>query len=533
MHVVHPVEIIIGLLLIVSLLAVLAEKIRIAYPIFLVIAGLGIGFIPGVPKITLDPDLVLLFFLPPLLYVAALNTSWRDFRRNIQPISLLAIGLVLFSTTAVAVFAKHYIEGMSWAAAFVLGAIISPPDAVAATAICKRMNVPRRVVTVLEGESLVNDATGLTAYRFAVAAVVSGVFSLFDASMQFIFVAVGGILVGYFFGWSLAYIRKKLDINPTIGTIMSLLTPFTSYIPAELLGVSGVLSVVTTGLYLTRRSSLILSSATRLQTVAVWQTVVFLMNGVIFILIGLQFPHIIESLTAHDIYVLLAYAAAISIVTIVVRIVWVFALAYIRRWISKKTRENDPMPPKSHLFILGWTGMRGIVSLAAALALPVTIQDGSPFPHRDIIIFITFAVIFATLVLQGLSMPLLIKLLRIKGSDEEIKEEMEARVKMTAAALKHLESLIKKRPELKESPRISHLRNEYNERLNHYSFLSDTREETECLLQHNDFMNIHKSLLKVEKDELIKLRDKEIINDEILRKIQLDIDLEEAQIKKT
>src|SRR5882672_8564216 len=440
------VEIFVGLLLAVAVLALLARKLHIPYPILFVIGGLLLGLIPKLPKVRLDPELVFLFFLPPLLFPAALFTSWRDFRANLRPISLLAIGLVLFTTVAVAWLA-HYFMGLPLAAGFVLGAIISPPDAIAAAAIADRLKVPRRIVTILEGESLVNDATALVAYRFAVAAVVTGSFSLARAGAQFFVVGIGGIVLGLAAGWLAEQFHKRVDDAP-IEITVSLLTPFVTYLSAERLGLSGVLAVVTAGLYLGWRMPEILSFQTRLRGGPVWEMVEFLLTGFVFILIGLQLPEVLRGLSGNSIplHRLVWDALVISVAVILIRILWVFPATYLPRLIFKKLCRHDPYPKWQHVTIVAWTGMRGVVSLAAALALPDKIQDNSPFPGRDLILFLTFVVILVTLVVQGLSLPPLIRWLGVKDDGSAEKEELEARLKANQAALVRLNEIAERDP---------------------------------------------------------------------------------------
>src|SRR5882724_6777181 len=409
----QSIEEILGILAAVAALALLSRKVPIPYPILLVLGGLALALIPGLPRVPLNPELVFLFFLPPLLYPTALFTSWRDFHANLRPISLLAVGLVLFTTTAVGFLAHYFIPGFPLAAGFVLGAIISPPDAIAATAIAERLHIPRRIVTVIEGESLVNDATALVALRFATAALATGAFSLGHAIVQFLFVGIGGIVVGLVIGWIAARIMKPID-DPPIEITISLLTPFVAYLPAEQLHVSGVLAVVTAGLYHGWLLPELTSSRTRLQAGPVWEMIEFLLNGFIFLLIGLQLPEVMRHLSGQSMAELFSYAAAISVAVIIIRILWVFPATYLPRLLSKSLRQRDPYPPWQYVAIVAWTGMRGVVSLAAALALPLTVEGGAPFPGRDLILFLTFCVIFATLVLQGLSLPFLIRWLGIK-----------------------------------------------------------------------------------------------------------------------
>src|SRR5271170_4923548 len=459
-------EIFVGLLLTVAVLAMLARKLHIPYPILFVIGGLLLGSIHGLPPVHLNPQLVFLFFLPPLLFPAALFTSWRDFRLNLRPISLLAIGLVLFTTITVAYLA-HYFMHLPLAAGFVLGAIISPPDAIAATAIAERLKVPRRIVTILEGESLVNDATALVAYRFAVAAVLSGSFSLAHASGQFFIVGIGGILIGLIVGWLAQQFHKRVDDAP-IEITVSLLTPFVAYLSAERLGVSGVLAVVTAGLYLGRRMPELLTFKTRLQGGPVWEMVEFLLNGFVFILIGLQLPEVLQALSGHEISIhrLVGYALFISLAVVLIRILWVFPAAYLPRLLFKSIRRRDPYPSWRHVTIIAWTGMRGVVSLAAALALPLTMDrtpDGPPFEDRDLILFLTFIVILATLVVQGLSLPLLIRWLGVKDDGLMEKEERQARLKANQTALARLNEIGEHEPA--KASALQRLRAEYEDHI--------------------------------------------------------------------
>jgi monovalent cation/hydrogen antiporter len=525
-------EIFVGLLLTVAILAMVARKLHIPYPILFVIGGLLLGWIPGLPKVTLNPELVFLFILPPLLFPAALFTSWRDFRLNLRPISLLAIGLVLFTTITVACLA-HYFMHLPLAAGFVLGAIISPPDAIAATAIAERLKVPRRIVTILEGESLVNDATTLVAYRFAVAAVLSGSFSLEHAGGQFFIVGIGGILTGLTVGWLAQQFHKRVDDAP-IEITVSLLTPFVAYLSAERLGVSGVLAVVTAGLYLGRRMPELLTFKTRLQGGPVWEMVEFLLNGFVFILIGLQLPEVLHALSGHDIPIrqLVWYALFISLAVILIRILWVFPAAYLPRLLFKSIRDRDPYPSWRHVTIIGWTGMRGVVSLAAALAIPLTMNgtpDGPPFPDRDLILFLTFIVILATLVLQGLSLPLLIRWLGVEDDGSMEKEEREARLKANQAALARLNEIGECEPTKADA--LQRLRAEYEDHIRQVEGAEPERAGTPLRLFSSEFERLSHEALQVERRTILQLRNDDAIADEVLRRIQLDIDLAEARLQ--
>ena len=412
----HGVELILVLLAAVTLLAAIAERTTIPYPIFLVLGGLALGLIPGAPTVELDPEMVFLLFLPPILFGAAYATSWRDFRANLRPIGLLAVGCVLFTTLAVAVVAHVVVADLSWPAAFVLGAIVAPPDAVAATAIFQRLGVPRRLVTVLEGESLVNDASALVAYRFAVAAVVSGGFSAWSAGGRFVVIVLGGVAVGLAAGWIVNKIIPVIG-EPPVAVMASLLAPGAIYLLAEQLGVSGVLATVVAGLVHGRSGPVIFGPTTRVRGETVWEFVVFLVNGLVFILIGLQLQDVHEGLDGRTTGELVSAALAVVATVVVVRVVWVFPATYLVRLVPR-IRARDPFPPWQLPAIVSWAGLRGVVSLAAALALPRETDAGAPFPHRDLIIFLTFAVILATLVGQGLTLAPLVRRLGVAADGE-------------------------------------------------------------------------------------------------------------------
>ena len=522
------VEIFVGMLLAVASLALLARRLHIPYPILFVIGGLTLGLIPGVPRVHLNPELVFLFILPPLLFPAALFTSWRDFRANLRPISLLAVGLVLITTVAIA-FLAHYFMNLPLAAGFVLGAIVSPPDAIAATAIAERLRVPRRIVTILEGESLVNDATALVAYRFAIAAVVTGTFSLGHASLKFFVVSIGGILLGLFVGRLAEWFHQRVQDAP-IEITVSLLTPFVAYLGAERLGVSGVLSVVTAGVYLGYRLPEITDFQTRLDARPVWETVEFLLNGFVFILIGLQLPTVLHAAVNNDLRPsqLIFYALIISLAVIVVRILWVFPSTYLPRLLSKNLRARDPYPSWKHVTIVAWTGMRGVVSLAAAMALPEKKDDGTLFPGRDLILFLSFVIILVTLVVQGLSLPPLIRWLGIKDDDSLEHEEREARLAANKAALARLHQVAEKDPAKADA--LKRLRIEYEDRIRQLEATEGDHTSRRLRLFSAEYERLSREGLKQERDTILQLRNKEVISDEVLRRIQQDIDLAEARL---
>lgn len=516
--------IVVILLAIVTGLAQVTDKIRVPYPILLVVTGMAISFIPNLPAVVVSPDLVFLVFLPPVLYGAAWVTSWPDFKANRRPITLLAVGCVLFTTTLVAFVAHSIIPNFGWGEAFVLGAIISPPDAVAATAATKGLNLPRRIITILEGESLVNDATGLIAYRYAIAATATGTFIFWLASINFLYVAGLGILIGFAIGYIFLWVHKITPDNPTTDTAFTLITPYMSYLVAEEFHASGVLAVVVSGLFLSWNSDQIFKHQTRIQAWAVWDTLIFLLNGIIFILIGLQLPMILDNISEYPIWTLIGYGALISLATIVVRILWVFPGAYVPRWLSRRIRREDPANIR-FVAVVSWSGMRGIVSLAAALALPLTFADGQPFPNRDLIIFLTFCVIFATLVLQGLTLPKLIKWLGIKATDEEVYEEHHARLKLTAAAIEHIEENYA----LLNSDILNQIKTKYEIRLQRArkdSVQSRLNDE-----QVQAFHDVQRELIKIERAWVVQRRKDGQISEEVARKLSYELDLEETRLQ--
>lgn len=533
----HNVEVVLLLFLAVAALAALAQRSGVPYPILLTVGGLVLSFVPGLPRLTLAPDLVFLIFLPPILFSAAWLTSWRDFRAKLVPISFLAFGLVLFTTVAVAVVAKALIPGLPWAAAFVLGAIVSPPDAAAATAIIQRLGVPRRVVTVLEGESLINDATSLVAYRFAVAAVVTGAFSPVEAGGQLVMVAVGGVAVGLVIGAAVVLVEKLID-NPEIEIAVTFIAPIGAYLLAEEFHWSGVLATVAAGLFISRRASRLMRYATRIQALSVWNTALFILNGLIFILIGLQLPIVLDGLADQSFGMLLGYAAAVGLTVIIVRFVWVFPVTVLQRFLAARTggREADSLPNVRNTTIVAYTGLRGIVSLAIALALPVAIEGGAPFPERDLLIFLTFTTILVTLVGQGLTLPLLIRWLGVNNDGGEGHEEHRARLHAAKAALLRLEELVDEEWATEEA--IIRLRDHYTDRARHIA--DDLGLVIEALGPHADGHNhdhrrieirLRRELVATERRTIIRLRDDGVIGDEALHRVEYELDLEEMRLR--
>jgi monovalent cation/hydrogen antiporter len=416
----EPELLLLVLMVAVGGLSVLAGAVRVPYPIVLVLGGLVLGFVPGLPSAELPPELVLVLFLPPLLYQAAFFSSPRDLRADARAITLLAVGLVLVTICAVATVAQALVRGLPWAAAFALGAIVSPTDPLAATAIARRLGVPRRLVTVLEGESLVNDATALVAYRLAVAAVVAGSFTLWEAGLRFVGGAVGGVAIGLVVGWLFAEARRRIE-DPVVEIVLSVVTGYAAYLPADRLGVSGVLAAVTAGLYVGWRAPELASPSTRLLGFSFWEVLVYLLNAVLFVLVGLQLHPILTGVSGSSAVVLVGQAALVAAVVIVVRVAWGFTVPYLVRVLDRRPGQRARRGGPRERLVVGWSGMRGAVSLAAALALP---ED---FPQRNLIIFVTFGVILATLVLQGLSLPWLIRRLGLHRDDSE--EELRGRLR--------------------------------------------------------------------------------------------------------
>jgi CPA1 family monovalent cation:H+ antiporter len=422
-------------------LLAIADRFKLPSPVLLVAAGLSLAFIPSLPSFVFNPEVVFLLFLPPVLYDAASHTSWHDFKAEIKPITTLAIALVFFTTVAVAIASYLLIPGFNWPMAFVLGAIVSPPDAVAATGIIKGLGLNKRVVTILQGESLVNDASALIAYRFAVIAMSTGSFLLWQAGLTFLILVTGGIAVGTVVGYLIIVIHKRILNNSIISTSLTIVTPFIAYLIAEFFHTSGVLAVVSTGLMISWRAPEIFSYHTRIRNRAVWDTAIFLLNGFIFILIGLQLPFILGDLAEYNAGELVVYGLLVSGVTVAVRVLWVFSAAYSPLGKTSGSKDTDPHGDNwKNVLIVAWTGTRGVVSLATALALPLTLTNGNTFPQRSLILFLSFVVIFVTLVVQGLSLPLLIRLLGVKPNPDQTDEERELRLTIANSSLNYIDN---------------------------------------------------------------------------------------------
>jgi Na+/H+ antiporter len=509
--------------------ALLARRIQVPYPVMLVIGGLGLSLIPGIPQIRLDPDVIFYVVLPPLLYSAAWFTSWRDFSHHLVSIGLLAFGLVTFTVVGVAVAAHWLFPGFDWRIGAILGAVVAPTDAIAATAILSRLGLPRRLVDVLEGESLINDATGLVAVELGTALIISGVTpSIQTGLLRFVYVAGVGMAVGAAIAVAIKWLERRIDDAP-IEMAMSLMIPYVVYLTADAMRASGVVAVVTCGLILTRGSAEFFSPAVRLQVYAVWNAILFILNGVVFVLIGLQLRGILAHLTAMPTWRIVAAGAVFSILVTALRLAWAFPgarLAYAIR--HRLLHQKDRRPSGRELLVIGWSGMRGVVSLAAAFALPVTLANGMPFPQRDLIVFLTFSVVVFTVVVQTLTLAPLIRILGIEGGIGLACEERDARRIALNKAIEHLEH---ERP--KDRPEYAGL---YDDLAQHYrDRLDSTRDRGESQdarsMYHDRYRALSRELLDVQRQAVLGLRNDGQINDEVLRQIERDLDLQAVRLR--
>ncbi len=517
----------------------IANKRKLPYPILLVAAGLIIGFVPQLPDLALDPEIVFLIMLPPLLYDAASKTSWHEFRTSIRPISALAITLVFFTTVVVAITAHFCIPGFSWPLAFVLGAVVSPPDAVAASGIIKGLGLNKKVVTILEGESLVNDASALIAYRYAVAAVTTGTFVFWKAGLEFLMVAGVGIIIGVITGYLFVLAHKKIENNPVVETSLTLLSPYVAYLAAEEFHMSGVLAVVSTGLVIAWRSPEVFSYQARMRTRVVWDTLVFLLHGFVFILIGLQLPSIIKDLGNYSFQDMLGYGLLISAVTILVRIIWVIAGSGLQNYFQKRKKtellpDQGPDSTWKNVLVVAWTGTRGVISLATALALPLFLQNGAAFPKRHSIIFLAFVVIFITLVVQGLSLPLLIKWLKIKPQDNTAAEEKELQLSLATSTLNFIEQEL---AEQLDNKSLTQLKNKYASLINELS--KELRRHKKAIRNDeelkppppNALVSAQLEISRFRRDLLLKMHKEGEFSDGAIRMVERELDIDELKLE--
>ena len=516
-----------GLLVAIAGLGALARRLSIPYPIVLVVGGVLFGFIPGIPTVKLDPNVVLVVFLPILVYSAAFFANLADIKSNLRGITLSSVGLVLVTMTVVAVVA-HGLIGIPWAAAFALGAVISPTDPLAAGVIMRGLDVPRPLVSAVEGEGLFNDATALVAYRAAVAAVVAGSFSLGHATVTLILDAVVGIAIGLAVGWSIAEVRKRTP-DPQISVTISLVSGYAAFVPANAVGASGVLAVVTTGIYMGIRGPRIIPARVRLQGFFTWDILDFIINSALFVLVGLQLRGIIQSLSAYRASQLIGWAAAICGVTVLIRLAWFFTIPYVIRALDRRPAQRERRVGRGPRVIIGWSGMRGAVSLAAALALPLTVSGGASFPDRDLILFLTFAVIFATLVVQGLSLPVFIRRLNISDESAAQTEELKARLVATKAALAQIDAL--EAEEWTRDDTIERMRAAYQFRKRRLAARAGKIEDDGYEDRSLQYQQVVQAVLAAQRDALVDARSAGTISNETMNRVIQELDLEESRLE--
>lgn len=520
------------LVLAAIMIALAAKRLDQPYPIALVLGGVVLASIPGVPEIHLDPHLVLALTLPPILGEAAYFTSWRDFWRWKRAIFLLGFGLVVATSAFVAAICVHFITGMTWATGFVLGAIVSPPDAAAATSILRGLRLPRRIVQILEGESLVNDAAALTVYRFAVAAVVTGTFSAGEAALQFLWISLGGIAIGTALGFGFVWLFPRIR-DAEVEILSTFLLSYSAYLGAEAVHASGVLATVAAGLVLGWRSVEIFSASMRIRATAVWQSVVFLINVGVFFLIGLELPPVLNSLGGYPPSLLLEWSAVVAGGAILIRMGWVWAGAYLPRWLSSSVRSTEPDPGWKGVTVAGWTGLRGVVSLASVLALPIETATGLPFPYRNLLILLTFAVILATLLVQGLTLRPLIAWMRLPHDRSSEAEQLTARLHANEKVMERIGQL----EAAGAGPLVvlERVRGYYEDRGAELRSRLEEEEGTEGRERPGEFQTIAEQriwweLARVERDAVVAMRRRQEIGDEAMREIEREIDLLEARI---
>jgi Na+/H+ antiporter len=521
---VQEVELVlISLLVAVAGLAAAARAVNVPYPIVLVVGGLALGFVPGLPEVELEPDLVLVIFLPPLLYSAAFFANLHDLKRDMRAISLLAIGLVLATMCVVAVVAHAVVDGLPWGAAFALGAIVAPTDPVAATTVARRLAVPRRLVSIIEGESLVNDGTALVAYRVAVAAAVGGSFSLLDAGLEFVAGAIAGVAIGLAVGWVISEIRRRLD-DVLVEITISLLSGYAGYLPAEAIDASGVLAAVTVGIVLGWRAPRISTARMRLQGYAVWDTLVFLLNALLFVLVGLQLPLILDQLSGEPAGTLIGQAAAVSVAVILTRLTWMNTMPFVIRALDRRPQQRARRQGWRFRMIGAWSGMRGSVSLAAALALP------ADFPRRDVVILLTFAVIFSTLVLQGLTLPALIRRLAVRDDGADEREDLAGRRAAVDAALAAIEELAAR--EWTREDTADRMRRAYEYRRSRLAARAGETEDGDGYeTRAVKYQKMVRQVLDAQRAEIVRLRDSGVISNEVMHRLERELDLEDERLE--
>jgi monovalent cation/hydrogen antiporter len=517
-----------GLLVGVVVLGALARWLNIPYPIVLVVGGAAVGFIPGLPEVKLNPEIVLVVFLPPLLYGSAFFADFRYIRRGLRPISLGAIGLVLATMVAVAVVAHALVPEMPWSAAFTLGAIVSPTDPLAAALIMRRLGVPARLVSSAEAEGLFNDATALVAYRVAVVAVVGGSFSLAEAGLRFVGGAAGGIAIGLAVGWLIVQIRKRTE-DAQLSITISLLSGYAAFVPADAIGVSGVLAAVTCGIFVGLRGPRVIAARTRLQGFYVWDILDFLLNAVLFVLVGLQLRMVVNALGGYSVGDLAGYAIAVAGAVVLTRLVWFYTMPYVIRALDRRPSQRARRIGARPRFIVAWAGMRGAVSLAAALAIPLETDAHDPFPFRDLIIFLTFAVIFATLVVQGLTLPGVIKAMRIEDDGTEEREELRARLAAAKAALDEIDEL--EGEDWTREDTIDRMRALYQYRKRRFAARAGKVEDDGFEDRSLSYQRMVQLVLAAQRERLVELRSEGEISNEVMNRVVRELDLEESRLE--
>jgi Na+/H+ antiporter len=526
---IQTIQLTVLLVAVIAVVAVVAVRMKIPPAILLVVTGVGLALAPGLPAMVMAPEFVLLIVLPPLIYWSAVVMSWREFRFNLRPISLLSVGCVLFTTVAVA-WTSHVLLHLSWPVGFVLGAIVSPPDPVAPLSIARRLGLPRRLIVILEGEGLANDATALVLYRFAVTAVSVGAFSFTQATGMFAAILVGELLWGIGVGWATLRLRRLVG-DTGVEILLSILTPFIAFWPPEQLGGSGVLATVTAGLYISWNGPRLISATTRLQGVFFWDFLTYLIEGLVFLVTGLQARMLFAGISAYRVSELVSAAAIVSSVVVVTRFVWVYPAVYVPRWLIPAVRRSDPSPPWQWAFALGFTGIRGIVSLTAALAIPLVTQDGQAFPQRDLIIFLTFTVILVTLVGQGLTLPLVIRWLGLANTGRqerrsEVTEELSVCRQAIDAAIARLDKLEVERG--LSADMVRPFRTYYRDRRRNLAHRSEGEAGRGALIAQSD--DIELLLIAAERDSINAFYRQGKLKDEARRQIERTLDLREADI---
>ena len=522
----------IAVLLSVMILVMIGQKLKVAYPIFLVIAGLLVSFIPGMPQIEIEPDLVFLIFLPPILFEAAWFTSWQDFHKWRKQIFSMAFGLVFLTSIVVAYLSSSIIPGLTVAMGFLLGGVNSPPDAVAATSVLKNMKIPKKITTILEGESLINDASSLIVFKFALAAVISGQFIFREAVQDFFTMAIGGIAMGIASGLVFGKFLRHIPSNSNIDTVITLIVPYVMYVAAEHFHFSGVLAVVAGGLVMSYNSHCYLSHTSRIQAGNVWSVVIFLMNTIIFILIGLELPVIVSSMKDYTISEGILYSIVIGGAIIFTRLAYSYAVVYLPRIFSKKLRKENPNPDWKEPFIISFAAMRGVVSLAAALSIPIYISPGEPFPHRNIILFVTFVIILITLVGQGLMITPILKWLKIDDGGSDLPEEKQEAILMRKLKETALLKLNNDFTELSEKNSL--VKHQIHKLENEMMMMAD---KAQCMASTGDYiaaMNESKDVLRqviqAQRNELHRMKREKIFDDHVMRTIEMQLDFDEAKI---